>query len=407
MGNKTKSKYVSYQTSYKPISYSGIGNEVKLNQILDLSSARTASDDPMWQSKVKAGTSATNFLSAYKIRLAYQKGKLVTSYFLASGAPANGLTVDNSFLGINIELPIAGISGTLKSNSQNMAAIQILSKIRDETTAFSGPTFLGELRDTLKLIRSPAKALREKTGLFLSKADETRKRAKRKGDKPFSEVLAESYLEYAFGVAPLIGDITAIANAALPKFTEPRIKRISASSTDETALSENFTASAGGVSVNLYYNRVRLDRVTCKFTVGLRIQPETANTALERVIALGGFNLQEVIPTAWELLPWSFFIDYFSNIGDVLSASLVSRENIAWTQRTFRSVKRIIVTGQPNFTRFDQHYVDKYTPMSYVSERTEVLREAASIPKPELRFELPGLSSQFINIAALARLQFK
>jgi hypothetical protein len=49
---------------------------------------------------------------------------------------------------------------------------------------------------------------------------------------------------------------------------------------------------------------------------------------------LFGFNPQNFIPAAWELLPWSFLADYFTNIGDILTASIVSTKHLAYTNRT-------------------------------------------------------------------------
>jgi len=51
---------------------------------------------------------------------------------------------------------------------------------------------------------------------------------------------------------------------------------------------------------------------------------------------LFGFQPSEFLPTAWELLPWSFLADYFSNIGDCLTAwsTVTDKVEVAYINRT-------------------------------------------------------------------------
>jgi hypothetical protein len=121
---------------------------------------------------------------------------------------------------------------------------------------------------------------------------------------------------------------------------------------------------------------------------------------------LFGFNPQNFIPAAWELLPWSFLADYFSNIGDILTASIVSTKHLAYTNRT--EVVRIrkfgnhkLVPGSApgaNWTfkassgssRF--HELNKKT----VNRSTDV---DVPLPTLQLNFDLTG--GQLANIDAL------
>lgn len=119
-----------------------------------------------------------------------------------------------------------------------------------------------------------------------------------------------------------------------------------------------------------------------------------------------------MIPTAWEMLPWSFLIDYVSNIGDVISANLVSMENVAWVYKvTRRSARKSTnLLGSKGYIKPADAYYWKFDSGSDYRETSsivEVKREAASIPFGELRFSLPEKESQFKNMAALLWLQLK
>jgi hypothetical protein len=61
-----------------------------------------------------------------------------------------------------------------------------------------------------------------------------------------------------------------------------------------------------------------------------------AATTFADKAARWGFNPAQFLPTAWELLPWSFLVDYFATIGDYLDASFTNTATLKWTCRTTR-----------------------------------------------------------------------
>jgi hypothetical protein len=56
---------------------------------------------------------------------------------------------------------------------------------------------------------------------------------------------------------------------------------------------------------------------------------------------------KDFLPTAWDLLPFSFIADYFANIGDIINAVSLLGTNYVFTCRTERTVSRrdYFVTG--------------------------------------------------------------
>jgi hypothetical protein len=55
---------------------------------------------------------------------------------------------------------------------------------------------------------------------------------------------------------------------------------------------------------------------------------------LERIISMSGFDLRSFVPTVWELVPYSFIVDYFSNVGDCLMALGVDTSGVTGLWRT-------------------------------------------------------------------------
>lgn len=369
----TGSKITSY-LCLEPNTYSRVGN-----------------DKPKFRDAIMKGLNATNDMYVtinrgkltQKGRFAYTLNKY-KGYCACEGA---GVTY--------VALTSAHVPTDLKTRTQNAAAIGIRLKIRDASTTYSGLTFLGELRKTIHMIRHPAEALSKKVLQFKDKA------SKVKG-KHAKTVLPDMYLEAVFGWQPLMSDIDGMAKAAATTIEKNRVAKLSHTSILEYADTPSIANVIASPNAWLNIDRERSTVVRARHTyvVGYQVKVPI-ESGINSLIALGGFNLQEVIPTAWELLPWSFMVDYFSNIGDVITSNSVDMSSIAYSYQKIRydvdhrhvSQK---VSSSVNYTMDPTN-----APASYTSSYIYIERKNVSIPYGRIDFELPGSSTQKLNIAAL------
>nr|UJQ85756.1 MAG: hypothetical protein 1 [Leviviridae sp.] len=406
MGTKSNPKYVDFSRSYRSLqAMIGAMPKVTTSQILKLENKRTGADNPMWKSKVMSGQSATSAFTGEKTHLKYAKGMVRAQLIGFPGYPGQGAMGWSDSLATPEVPSLLGFPVSLINNAKNKAAIGIRGKVKEQSTSFTGLTMLGELRETLHMIRHPAEAMREYSNNFFKGMYAKKLRHSR---QKFGHMLANSWLEFTFGLVPFMSDVEAIADALIPKLDEPRIIRLSFTAQDASASSYAGTINSGGLSITVPYHRDYINEASCRYLLGYRVKSTGPLTNLQRLKQLGGFNLQEVIPTAWELLPWSFFIDYFSNIGDVISANLVSLEDVVWCQLTTRKTMLIrqSALGSKGWSAdWNLKFVEGE---DFISSATVIgiERAAASIPFGELRFELPGRTNQFLNMVALAQGQF-
>jgi len=118
--------------------------------------------------------------------------------------------------------------------------------------------------------------------------------------------------------------------------------------------------------------------------------------------------LNNFVPTIWELVPWSFAADYFTNIGDILSSWSLWNADLAWSNKTtVTNVNIDRVSGGLNGITLaaDQEIVirSKEPGRSSSYRRSVVRGTSAGSLIPSLRFEIPGMSSlKWINLSALA-----
>nr|UJQ85818.1 MAG: hypothetical protein 1 [Leviviridae sp.] len=366
---------------------------------------RLGGDTPHFKALAAQGKYCTNDLVASRRNASFtpSMATLIVTAAGSSKGKSYFTEVHHPFPGL-----ASSIDGTALFKASNDAAMQIRKKIQDENSTFSGPTFLGELRETAQMIKKPAEALAD----YLNKAvaNQARKKRRKKGSKrkrdlakknSTADAIGGSWLELSFGAMPFVSDIAAIAEATLRRYEEDRIKRVSAVGHGENSLSSAIRPASGPDYIKYNRNVERTERVQVKYTVGLRSQVKRSNNALERVIEQSRMNWSEIIPAAWELLPGSFLLDYFGNIGDILNAHSISLSNVVWSQKTTRTQCETLDKG----ISMVEYSSSQDLLMGQMGEShstyTSVLREAASIPIPEFRFELPGRKTQLLNLAAL------
>jgi len=292
------------------------------------------------------------------------------------------------------------------SSADNAALGQFYSQARQAMSAMQGMTFLGEIAETIHMLRNPAKGLIELQRSLLSKyaqlLSRTRKGVKRKS---LEKAIADLYLENVFGWLPLIHDISDAVKAydrLLGKVVTSRCrgfgkdpKQVLTESGNESLTASGsfyeYTTLATSEAQVLYYGAVK--------------GTATGASTLERASDLFGFRADEFVPTLWELMPWSFLIDYFANIGAIISAATYVNANLAWCSKTTRFVQETTRTSIFDRKAFGQPSAPVVGGGGYAwkATRTKVVRTASVSPGvPTLQFHLPGSDARWTNIAALA-----
>jgi len=271
------------------------------------------------------------------------------------------------------------------------------------------------------MVRRPAETLRRGLDSYIGAL---KKRSRgipmtREGSRIRKKILADTWLEYSFGWVPLISDTMSGAEALAAwhvgrEGLDERRNRISAVGRDQAV-----TGSTTYGLNDAFYSKVRhvlTNRVegetSVKYIARLSYKTAVPKESAKRLMQLSGFTLMEFIPTAWELLPWSFLIDYFSNVGDVLEAFATPTDNIYSITRTVRStslqfyLKRLDRTNIQSQAGFVSLEEDGDGTGSWISKHTSFSRGSVpSLDLPRLQMENPFGKNRFArsaNMAALA-----
>jgi hypothetical protein len=385
---------------------------------------------PDWRKKAARHEDATSSLSGSQTWLHYQPG-YITGHVNCAAARRN---VYDHLQGSHLVVPQVPAVRDIEHlgpdvEADNAAKTAFMADLRDAQTAFQGLTFLGELRETLAMIRRPAKALHD--GIFVWKKVTYQQLLKKGHAKHFINLVKEgskltnaqkakvkaiadavtgSWLEKSFGWNPLVNDIDdgmkALANQLVQENYYPGIA-IRARGRNEDTSSVKYDNGGGGI----FHFSSDLLTHTKDLVVYRGYYSGNAQDALaaSKAQAYWGIRLEELAPTIWELTPWSFLLDYFLNIGDIITAASYWRAGLAWSNRTIVSQSdRAILRIKPDVDSFKTWgaVIDDFIPQTTVIHNKVVRRESyKGTFIPELEFSIPGKPTQWLNMASLAWLR--
>lgn len=213
------------------------------------------------------------------------------------------------------------------AEAKNIAKLKLLARLKD--SKFNGVQAYAEAGQLQKLIgtnanlianvlitlrRGNLKAAAEMLGLQVSKRAHTRySKSLRKGSHPehISNVLANGILQVQYGIRPLLSDIVGAAELLAQKKSLEVVNTVR-------------------VRHNFCYEFERSNKQNLGLSTSRSIGRASRNIAVEYGVNYGKGS--EVVHTlaqlgvtnplliAWELMPWSFVIDWFVPIGNYISS---------------------------------------------------------------------------------------
>lgn len=220
----------------------------------------------------------------------------IPDYYLSNAAAYNHLSVD---------LPPWGATELMKRTNPSRPEVML-------------PVSIVELRELPALVRHLGRQLRPNG---------------RPRNVPRS--LAEANLTWQFGWAPLIGDVNKLIQFS--DITDSRVKELKKLTTSTglrrrvklgQGVTSQKTPSVTIQSVGTTYT-AQVEKITSYLQWGtirwksdnLLGASDAKLKSLARRAVLGlGTDMSSIASNLWELIPWSWLIDYYANVGDYLQA---------------------------------------------------------------------------------------
>jgi hypothetical protein len=300
-------------------------------------------------------------------------------------------------------IPNAPVLPSIDTDTE--ARIKFCQNYRNKTRSFSTGTFLGELRETIHMIRRPAEALRKAITTYSLAAKKAVRRVR--NAKKAAKAITGTWLEHSFGWRPLFGDVDdgMKALAGLPQVSGEVVTGFS--STTYTGPVETYQEDTASITI-----KARFVPRTFGYTryVGF-VGYELSNSGARSWNQNWGITLSDFAPTAWELFPYSFLVDYFSNIGNVIDAASLGHIDCRWGSKSHvtdgsRLFLSAAITGNQyaSSAKFQAGVCALSPPhlSNYEFVRTQFF--AIDVGLSDIRVKVPGIDDwhKWANIAALA-----
>lgn len=405
------------KTSYNPLEWPSIANMLILSNSGNLgtstivgpilwytSDSRTDSGSVSdWKGKLKRGEQATSELQGVRYR--YSRCQHFATISLEkqskTGFDDYGELVWFGALGVNSGAAVpsnADASGL--SKAQATAASVFTRRALAEQRALQGAVSAGELAQTLRMIRRPMQSLRRGVDEYLNAV---KKRASgNKSRKKKRDIIADTWLEYNLGWRPFINDLNGARDALGRTMTEDTRRHVYGSGTARNLQHFEDHWEPGTVTT---FDRSWdvLDICSVRYVGQVRVQG--GNPGLKQLLGVSG---RDVLPTIWELIPYSFIADYFVNIGAVVDAlSLQFSDGLIWCEKRQKISRTTVfsppkVKGRNSGTWKVVGVTSSGSPASIT--RDDVYRGAqGGFPIPDFQFRIPGVKevSKWLNIGAL------
>lgn len=238
--------------------------------------------------------------------------------FLPTGANSN-ISYSNWDPYFRISPP-AAISITTPTDGAIMASA--MARSNPSRAIVSIPTFVGEMKDLPQLVRSLGHIALRTLG-----------RGSRRGRRLVREA-GHDYLTWQFGLAPIISDIRKMVNfqhyvkrrvAELDRlYSKGGLKRRVTVVNEKRSDEQTIILSSEIGLINA--RRFRSTSVNCWATMRWKpVGRPSFNTDAEKLALASrlvlGLNAQSLTATAWELLPWSWMIDWFVGAQNLIEAN--------------------------------------------------------------------------------------
>lgn len=294
-------------TTTTPISYRGEYTSIK------------DTNHPNFVERQKAGELIFGDVILTKTKRSYTDGSIEHLWYGNAEPPKYKLhTVSGDLAGYYVELraQTAVVSASKSLNAQQRSLVQAYAKM-NESALMIGES-LADFGATVGMLQRPFRSATELASRMVKEVNLRKKKTSRSA----KQAAADAWLEYRYGWRPLLMDTEKIISETHKNRQKSERSRLVARSgfTLQEKVSGSIPEQDGSTAgYYLYWTGAYSSEVTQRVSAGVMysVLNGTSTMALDKFM---GSRARDVVPTMWELLPYSFVVDWFVGVGDWLQA---------------------------------------------------------------------------------------
>lgn len=362
--------------------------------------------NPHWRDQVRNGQNATTNASGIKFNFSNPFLSAEALSTDKTGSPAFKWRYHIDWYGRPTMTlpPTPAISNSDYDFASNRAISKFLDAMDSVFTSVEAGQDFGEWKQTVAGVTKPLQSLRNHTLGYFDKLSSL-KRSYKSPSVKFHKAVTDAYLEWTFGWKPLAGDVAAglvgLQNRSRQFEVVPIKKGFKLDYASSTDSAWGYNVDNAGL-LKLSRQRRNSSSIIFSYRGAVRNQWGKDPIPIHNVLQL---DLPHFVPTVWDLIPYSFVVDYFVNVGDIVRSYSLNTTQLSWVNRTEIRIHRtdtvwtIDSYQNPGMTYLQ---LKEDTGNSFIENRSfnrQVID--ASFLHPVLQFHLPTSEKPWENIAAL------
>lgn len=350
---------------------------------------RDGNEMPMHAQVIQDGGNATTGLVAYRTGVREFQPGMTTYNRNGFGYAYQG---SSTWHGYNPAIPnVSSFPNSLNDDAVARATSLMYQKLASLHSPFQGQVFLGELKETIEFLHDPFRKSVDLLKALVSKRNRFRK---------VKAAAADSWLEFRFGILPLIHDVQDILKLADDKSQKDAVKAFRVYAKAEQS-SSSFNYDIGDYLTRYDIEVESYFKSECIIRCGVGFKHESVPGSFSSRLQASIDDISMIPVTAWELVPYSFLVDYFVNVGDIIQSASVGQSAVSFTSNSL--IRTCELRYQSTNCRRVQNdmTITSFTPKKVSTFRRDVTRTNTLAAIPPLVFSLPGSKIRYANIAAL------
>lgn len=287
----------------------------------------------------------------------------------------------------------------------NRCIRSFLSRCDSAISSFEAGQDFGEYKETLNSLVNPLSSLRRHVSGYFDTLKKVRR--KTRGSVGLRKALTDTYLEWTFGWNPLVSDVAkAYVNLRSIRFENIPVESSATGQYDGSNTAWN-PPLPPGTPFTVEGNIRTTSEYTCRYKGMIRNELDpSGRVSLAQDLQVLPENW---LPTAWDLLPYSFIADYFTNIGDIIRGYSFVFGRLSWACKTTRNSKFAVYTVK-RVTPFDlappnvfirNRAICRGGNASMVDRKVTRAKLTSDDLIPRFAFSIPHGVKPWLNMAAL------
>ncbi len=365
---------------------------------------------PGYKQKIANLQDATSLLIGTKYQQAASSQFRSRTVFGYPGNLTSDQVASGELLAIYGSIPTSAPASAVLAYA--LAAEDFYSNYKKKASSLQGATALAEAASTIRGLASPAKALRKEVSNLYQSLKGNLWRTGGPAAKDAAQVIGGTWLEWQFGVKPLVSDVDGAAQA-FNKMTQGDFRdhiHVKGIGNQEIVTNSNPNQGVGlpGHLAIGIVDSYTIDQTTVTMRGALRITKPGGEVPLAMQFGVG---IEDIAPAVWEGIPWSFMWDYFFNISSVIDAwSTGLAGRLSWANRTVRNSRTHMYSDlRPNRDDSFGSTYQRYQASGghAMASYTSVLRDKLTADQivPPFRMRLPQFGVKWANLSALAAMK--